>query len=463
MIEFSLVSKTLQRFAKAVDWEIYKTDGLFQRTVRTTDDKQVNWKRSPRWNSVTRSCRAVWDLSNPTERKRAHLIRNAIQERNPDFDLFARASGLTLVGAGYILRFMRRFFLALMVLAVVVSSCATDPYSRLETATPTLSATEVAELQKLAKTPQELGIQMQVTEHSAGFNGVNVVEATENATLPLVEILTDHPDEVGGRYRAPVVFATVNGQTGVRVLLDSGSNRNLFGYTVARELGIPIIAGLKPITGLGIGGTVDNYGAVVPTMQLGSVALQKTVAMIGPDAQVLGFGHGSQVMLLGVNALRSLSYLTIDYVHGKVILGARDAYLPDDTLPFMTTAPLHWLNELPVVDISIDGRDPVECILDTGGDYGMLVPRLRAIELGYWKPGKSEPLSLHGGVGGASLATSYIIQQVRLDGATFTRIPARTGLIGPEAGGGQIFLGNIILRRYRVTFDFKHSTLWLER
>ena len=113
--------------------------------------------------------------------------------------------------------------------------------------------------------------------------------------------------------------------------------------------------------------------------------------------------------------------------------------------------------------MTIDGRNPVPCILDTGGDYGMLVPRLRAIELGYWKPGKKDPLSMSGGVGGASLATSYVIKEAKVGGAMFTRVPARTALIGPEAAGGQVFLGNTILRRYRVTFDFKHSTLWLER
>jgi len=357
---------------------------------------------------------------------------------------------------------MRRVFVWVG-LALVAAGCAADPYSKLETATPMLSAEQMAELQKTAKTPEELGIQMRVTEISAAFAGVNVVEAPENVTLPLVEIPTDKPHEPGGLYRAPVVLATVNGKTNVRLLLDSGSNRNLFGYTLARALDIPTIAGLKPMTGMGIGGAVDNYGALVPSVQIGSIALQKTVAIIGPDAQVLGVTRGSQVMLLGVNALRSLSYLTIDYLHGKVIFGAHDAYLPDDTLPVLTTAPLRWFGELPAVDITIDGRNPVPCILDTGGDYGMLVPRLRAIELGYWKPGKNDPLSVNGGVGGASLATGYVIKQAKVGDATFTRIPARTALIGPEAAGGQVFLGNTILRRYRVTFDFQHSTLWLER
>jgi hypothetical protein len=218
------------------------------------------------------------------------------------------------------------------VLAVLAASCTTDRYAKLETATPTLLPMQIAELQKAAKTPEELGIQMRVTESTSAFAGVNGVEAPENVTLPLVEIPTDRPYEPGGLYRAPVIHATVNGKPDVRLLLDSGSNRNLFGYTLARSLGIPTIAGLKPMTGYGIGGAVDNYGALVPTMQIGSIGFQKTVAIIGPDAQVLGFTRGTQVMLLGVNALRRLSYLTIDYIHGYVIFGAHDAYLPDDTL-----------------------------------------------------------------------------------------------------------------------------------
>ena len=365
----------------------------------------------------------------------------------------------------HILHRMRRSF-HFVTLALLAAGCATDPYAQLETHTPMLSPAQVAELQKSAKTPDELGFQMQVTERSAGFAGVNTIDARENVTLPLVEIPTEKPRETGGLYRAPVVVASVNGNADVRLLLDSGSNRNLFGYTLAHSLGIPLIAGLKPITGYGIGGAVDNYLGIVPEMRIGSIALQKTIVMIGPDEQVLsltrGFWSNTQVMILGVNALRGLSYLTIDNLHGTVILGAREAYLPDDTLKFMTTAPLRWVGDLPATDISIDGREAVACILDTGGDYGMILPRLRAIELGYWKPGKG-PLTIPGGVGGASLATAYEIKQAKVGGATLVRIPGRTGLIGPEVGGGNIFLGNVILRRYRVTFDFKNRVVWLER
>jgi hypothetical protein len=201
-------------------------------------------------------------------------------------------------------------------------------------------------------------------------------------------------------------------------------------------------------------------------MQIGSIQFHRLVTLIGPDEQVLGmtrsFWGNKQVMLLGINALHDLSYLTIDNLRGNVIFGAREGYLPDDTLKFMTAVPLHWIGRLPAVDISVDGHEAITCILDTGGDYGMLLPRVRANEWGYWSPGKGQ-LTIPGGVGGASLATSYQVKVAKVGEATLARVPARTALIGPEVGGGNVFLGDVVLRRYRVTFDFKRDTLWLEK
>ena len=150
---------------------------------------------------------------------------------------------------------MRRAFLTVAV-ALLAAGCASNRQPQLETTTPTLSPGQVAELQRNTKTPEELGIQMQVTERGTGFDGVNLVDAREDVTVPLVEIASDKPYRPGGMYRAPVFVASVNGNAAVRVMLDSGSNRNLLGYTLARSLGIPLITGLKPVTGHGIGGSV---------------------------------------------------------------------------------------------------------------------------------------------------------------------------------------------------------------
>jgi hypothetical protein len=353
-------------------------------------------------------------------------------------------------------------------LLLLLAGCATDPFAQLETVTPTLTESQLADLQRRARSPDELGIRAQMTGHGVGFGGVNQVEASENVTVPLVVVPVNEPGAPRSRHRTPVVLATVNGQKNVRVLLDSGSNRHLFGYTLAHSLDIPVIAGLRPFTGHGIGGTVDNYAALVPVMQIGAMQLRKQIALIGPDAQVLSFTRGfwgsTQVMILSVSALRDLSYLCLDNLRGTATFAPRDAYLPDQSSTFVTTAPLRWQGDLPFVDVVIDNRFTYSCVLDTGGDYGMLIPKGKAADLGYWKPGSRDAeLGTSRGVAGSSLTASYEVRQVRLGGATFAKVPARTGLIGPQPVGGNLLLGNAVLRRYRVTFDFRHSVVWLER
>src|SRR5712671_4070530 len=110
---------------------------------------------------------------------------------------------------------MCRFLLSI-VMCVTLTGCATDPFSQMETTTPVLTPSQIAELQKRAKSPGDLGILMRPGAQSVEF---------------------------GGKFRVPVVLATVNGKDGVQVLLDSGSNQNLFGYSLSRSLNIPTIAG----------------------------------------------------------------------------------------------------------------------------------------------------------------------------------------------------------------------------
>jgi len=75
------------RFSLPVDLGIYRNDGLLRKTVRTADGQKVEWDRSPRWNSVTRTCRAVLDLSAATELRRAEIINRSVQVLNPKCDL----------------------------------------------------------------------------------------------------------------------------------------------------------------------------------------------------------------------------------------------------------------------------------------------------------------------------------------------------------------------------------------
>ena len=81
--------KYSQKFRCAVNLQIYADESLLIATVRTRDGRRIKWYESPRWNSVTRACRAILDLSNPADQERARILRDAIKAKNPDYDLLA--------------------------------------------------------------------------------------------------------------------------------------------------------------------------------------------------------------------------------------------------------------------------------------------------------------------------------------------------------------------------------------
>jgi hypothetical protein len=80
-----------RKFATAVDWEVYHDGGLMQRVLRTADGERIRWKESPRWNSVTRSCRAILDLEDKHDRVRASYLADRIAKTNKGFDLIGGA------------------------------------------------------------------------------------------------------------------------------------------------------------------------------------------------------------------------------------------------------------------------------------------------------------------------------------------------------------------------------------
>lgn len=338
-----------------------------------------------------------------------------------------------------------------------ITGCATGP----DTGTPALTPWQVAELQARAQPAATLGIRVDPVPGGLRVLNANTVAADAPVTVPLVRLPAEGNDPTAV-HRFPVVLAVVNGRAGIRVILDSGSNRNLTGFSLAQSCRIPLIAGLSSLRASGIGGVVDNYPAVVPVLRLGGLELLRVFTLVGPDEALWKlprrWGQKSRLFLLGLNTLRALGAVTIDYRRGAVTFWPRGADQPAATA---VAVPLRWESDLPVVEVKLDDRLTVPAVLDTGGDYGIILPRTKAAELGYWKPGREQLATSHG-VGGVALAARYSVRQVRVGPATLADVPGRTELLGPEPAGGQVLIGNAVLRRYRVTFDFQNDQLWLE-
>jgi hypothetical protein len=67
-------------FPKAVDFEVRQGSGLIYRTIRTTAGHRLNRLGKRSWFSATRACRAIWDLDQAQECKRAQIAARAIRD-----------------------------------------------------------------------------------------------------------------------------------------------------------------------------------------------------------------------------------------------------------------------------------------------------------------------------------------------------------------------------------------------
>jgi hypothetical protein len=69
------------RFSRAVDLEVTRPSGLMYTTFTSSKGDLLTPDGNPSWISSLRSCRKIWDLSDPVARSRAHIVREAIVTR----------------------------------------------------------------------------------------------------------------------------------------------------------------------------------------------------------------------------------------------------------------------------------------------------------------------------------------------------------------------------------------------
>lgn len=77
------------RFARAVDLEAARPDGLLFKAFTMANRTPLPSSGKPHWSSCLRACRVMWDLGNADDRARAKLVQRAISRRN-SYDLLER-------------------------------------------------------------------------------------------------------------------------------------------------------------------------------------------------------------------------------------------------------------------------------------------------------------------------------------------------------------------------------------
>ncbi len=255
-----------------------------------------------------------------------------------------------------------------------------------------------------------------------------------------------------------IVPVTVNGHT-LHLLLDSGAGSAFLSAQAAKTAGL-ITEGDLPA--IGYGGAAATGLAKDAMLELGSaVSLSHQVLHVIKDE-----GVTRQLSALGVDGAvgyEIFSRFTVRIDYPSKILTLSDPALPVPTAARAVALPLKLEARTPTILASVDGKPPARFLVDTGDSGALHLYTLYATANGLLpKNGDPAVLKQQGlGVGGTLNEQVSPGHTLTLGKLTLRNVPIATmtggGISGVSSHAGG--LGNLILNRFVVTFDYAHGRL----
>jgi hypothetical protein len=263
-------------------------------------------------------------------------------------------------------------------------------------------------------------------------------------------------------YNQILVKSRLNGGEEVSFILDSGASQSLLDEKVAKTMGPLHDANYNVTTG---GGTMPMNYMIAKTMQLGDLVLND-LAFGVTNGSAFAQMHGSRPAgLLGANVLKRF-LLTIDYPERKIILSdPKEVKIPPHAAVIATQPALGNLGN--IVQGKLDGTLNLPLLVDTGAAFNNISSDLV-------KPLVPEPLlpvSKILGLDGEQIDVAAVRFKSITLGDLVVEKPVFSVAARPKGshGGGIItspkmaILGNPLFSKYRLTIDYRHNRLFLER
>ncbi len=255
-----------------------------------------------------------------------------------------------------------------------------------------------------------------------------------------------HSEAMEDRYGKPYVMVTINGQGPFRFVIDTGTGGDaLVTPALAEQLGLPTVghATLSDPSGQG--------SKKAPIVLLESL---KVAGVEFSNVRALEHGFFSEAGtcqgLLGFTLFRDY-LLTLDFPNRKVTLRT-GALTPDGG---KTVVPFRMPEGVPVASLKVDGLQPVEAQLDSGGG-GLVLPQALAERLRY----DIAPVVF---ASGQSVATCFKLQvaklasDVKLGRYTFTHPVVEIHPAFPLVN-----FGSPPMQSFAITFDQKNLLVRFE-
>jgi hypothetical protein len=255
-----------------------------------------------------------------------------------------------------------------------------------------------------------------------------------------------------------LIDAWLNGKGPFRLALDTGAT-NSIEPALARELGLPIEGSLK---GRGVGEASFKAGyARVAQLAVGEVTLTDQLFYVIPTDSI---DVGAPLPFRGLIGYELLKRLvaTIDHEHQRLILTRPEAFAGQGK---GTAVPFSLRERVPVVEGSVDGI-PGRFMIDTGNGASLDLLRPFVDREGLSARYDARFALVTGyGYGGAIRAEVVRIGALRLGDVV---IPAPVTFLTQQQSGAfsdPTLAGNVgegVLRRFTLTFDYPHGRLYFQ-
>lgn len=223
--------------------------------------------------------------------------------------------------------------------------------------------------------------------------------------LPVALVCAQSQDKSQPRHEAPMVerfgkpyvMVTVNGKGPFRFVIDTGTGGDAFVTPqLAEQLGLPTVGQATLSDPSGLGGKKTPV-VLIQSLEVAGVQFPGVRALSYPFFAEAGSCQG----LLGFTLFRDY-LLTLDFPKRVISLDS-GALAPDGG---KSVLPFRMPDGVPVTTLKVDGLQPVEAQLDSGGG-GLVLPEKLAVRLKY----DVEPVAF---AAGRSVSTQFQMKAGRL-------------------------------------------------
>ena len=256
----------------------------------------------------------------------------------------------------------------------------------------------------------------------------------------------------------PAVDVSLNKGKPIRMILDTGAQMSVVEAKRAADGKAHVFASEKrPFRVVGVGGEELAWLARFDKVRIGPMALRRFIAVLRRSTTSVRFAGltlgGLEVNLLGSPTFSSFNHVTMDYPAKSVVFSPATDFQPRRGA---RRVPMVVRDGLFYVPLQV-GKRMVPAMVDTGARDEIFINRSLVKAWGLDALAEKGATFRAAGIGGETRG-----RQFTLPLAFIGEEPVRGATVDTAEGLWTARIGNDLLSRWRVTFDFRHRLMWLE-